>query len=73
MMAVITHIRGLKKKWNPADLILGKENSQGGEAIEQSREHPLHGCHGAVAAHRSETAHLIDEIVGQFFHDFSGS
>jgi len=36
MVALVAHVRGLEEEWNPADLILGEEDSEGGETIEQA-------------------------------------
>src|SRR6185295_9970312 len=36
MMAIIAHIGALQKKWNPTDLIFGKEDTQARKTVEQS-------------------------------------
>jgi len=72
VMAILAHVGGLKKKRNPADLVFGEEDAQGWKPIEESGQDPLYRSHRAVAAHRTETAHLIDQIVGDFAHDLFG-
>src|SRR5688572_28396490 len=72
MVPVVAHVGGLQEEGNAADLVLGKTDSQGLEAAEESREHTLDSGDGAVTAYRAEAAHLIDEILSKFVHVLVG-
>src|SRR5919108_3733010 len=72
MVAVVTDVCALQEERNPTDLIFREKDAEVWKAIENSRQNPLHRSNGTVTARRTESAHLVDKILGEFFHDFFG-
>src|SRR5262244_4286484 len=71
-VAIITDVGPLQEKGNPPNLVFGEEDSQVGKAVEQAGQNPLNRGHRAVSPNGSKAAHLVHEIVSEFFHQLFG-